>query len=135
MGQYCVVIFGSSGTYKSRVIVGGARCLHAAEGNTLDSWQNTVFTDKPICISSLGVEDVVLDHNTKDIGDVLIESAGLALVVKRACVLSDGMCNLVSNDIDAAREVIQKAATITVNHLSLLRVPDYNYEQRGLVFW
>lgn len=55
---------------------------------------------------------------------MLIEGSGLTLVIQWASVLGDGMGELVSDDIDAASEVVQKFTTVAKYHLTRFGVPN-----------
>lgn len=116
----------SDGTHKARVIISSSRSLHAAESNSLDTRQNTVFANEPVSILSLFIQNKLLDHDAKCVRDMLVQGTSLGLVIKRAGVFSHCMSELVADDIDAAREVCKELSTITVDHLALLGVPDCN---------
>ena len=111
-------------TYKTRIIVGSSRRLHVAQSNTLDVRKQASFTDQPVCVGGVLVLNLLLDHDAEDIGDVLVQSPGLSLVVQGACVFRDGMSHLVANDIDALGEVVEEVVAISEDHLHLLGIPD-----------
>jgi len=78
-------------TYKARIVIRGTWILHVAQSNTLDVGQEAAFADQPVCSFGGLVLDELLDHDAKDVRDVLVERARLTLVLQGARVLGDGV--------------------------------------------
>ena len=55
------------------------------------------------CVGVL-TEGALLDEDAEDVGDVLVEGAGLVLVVQARGVLRDAVRQLVPDDVEAAGE-------------------------------
>jgi hypothetical protein len=86
-------------TYEARVVVGCAGCLHAAECNTSDAWQQTSLPDQPVGVGGCLVLCHLLGHDAKDVRDVLIQGSGLTLIHKGTRVLGDGVLKLLPTPI------------------------------------
>lgn len=80
-------------TYKTGIVVGSSRCLHAAQGDTLHTRHEAVLANQPVSIIRGFILDSLLDHNAESIGHMLVESTALAVVIKWGGVLSNSVLN------------------------------------------
>jgi len=77
--------------YEATVIVCGPGRLHATQCHSLDAGHETAFADQPVG----GIRGLLLDpllaHDPEYVRDMLVQGAGLVLVVEWAGVLSNGV--------------------------------------------
>ena len=65
--------------------------VHIAKGNTCDPWHKTTFSYEPVGLLGCGVLDLLLHHDTEDVGNVLVQSTRLPLILQVAVIGRDRM--------------------------------------------
>jgi hypothetical protein len=110
---------------------------HVAEGNTLDVGHEAGLADEPVGLLGCFALGLLLHHDAEDVGEVLVERAGLAFVDEMAVKFGDAVLKWVSylstdsllvsggyygdlmpNDIQRLRKPAQDlVVSIPVNHL------------------
>ena len=114
------------------VVVGGAGCFHGADGHAVHAPPEQAGAEEPVRSGRGLLQRVLLDQRAEDVGEVLVERAGLAGVRQARAVLRHAVRQLVRDDVERfgeARE--QLAVAVAVEHLP--PVPLRVVEMRAVV--
>ena len=110
--------------YEALIIISRSWRLHRPQRYTSNIRQQAPFADQPVCILRSLLLNALLDHDTEDIGDVLVQGAGLAAIDEWTRVLRDTVRHLMAYYVDAAGEIVEEVSAVSVNHLTDLAIPD-----------
>ena len=101
-----------------RVVVRGARVDHAAQRDAVDGGLPDAVADEPVALSGRQTLHAHLDHLTEHVGHVLVQRAGLAVVLEVRNELGHAVRDLVAANVEQheGRERAAQART-TVGHL------------------
>lgn len=72
-------------------VVGCAWALQVSKCRALFIGQEDILSHQPVRVLSLLIRGPLLDHDTKNVGQVLIQSPGLVFVQQRAVELRDAV--------------------------------------------
>ena len=99
-----------------RVVVGGAGRLHRAQRVALELLAAQVGADQPVRLGGGVAELALLDHDPGDVRHVLVQRAGLALVLERRLVLDHAVAELVADHVERLREAREDLAVAVAEH-------------------
>ena len=66
--------------YHLCILIGRSRPLHISQRDSLHARSKNSFADQPVRFVDRLILNILLDHDSKDIGNVLVESPGLGPV-------------------------------------------------------
>ena len=82
------------------VVVRRPGCGHVAQRACVDRRHEDALADQPVAVGGLLAEQPLLEAGGEDVGDRLVERAGLAPVDQTCGVLDDGVVELVGEHVD-----------------------------------
>jgi hypothetical protein len=100
------------------VVVGGAGVAHVAQSATLDALGEDARADQPAVLVDAELEDPLAQTHAEDVGEALVERAGLAVVLQAAGVLGDAVEHLVPDHIEQDERREDDTVTVAVRHLA-----------------
>jgi len=99
-----------------RIVVGGARGDHRTQGDALDGRAEDALADQPVRLVDRLLVEPLLVAGAHDVGEALVQRAGLAVVVQTRGVLGDAVRQLVADHVGGDEGDEDDTVAVAVGH-------------------